>query len=191
MMSRFLRHSAMLVLVVLCGCSPVTRHKVLSTIFDGVPTLPPADEYCQDYANRAVADSRAEIDGKGKAADVAPKQTTHKPYEEKLCDSCHNKSADSGFVTKSKTDLCFVCHINFIKGSFVHGPAAAGDCLACHDPHTATNPFLLKASAGAICAKWQLEARLAVSLHQTTAARGITCVDCHDPHAGNARFFLK
>lgn len=31
----------LLALLPACGCDPLTRHKALSTIFDGVPSLPP------------------------------------------------------------------------------------------------------------------------------------------------------
>ena len=191
-MAGFLRYSAVALLVcLLCGCNPVTRHEVLSTIFDGVPSLPPPEEFCQDYANQAVARLRAEMEGKGKASETAAQGSAHKPYVEKHCDRCHDKTSDSGFVSKTKNELCFVCHTGFLKGAYVHGPAAVGECLACHDPHSSTNRSLLKVSEADICATCHREARQAASLHRQVVTRGMICINCHDPHSGNVRFFLK
>jgi predicted CXXCH cytochrome family protein len=190
-MSCVLKYFAILAIVVFCGCSEATSHKVLSTIFDGVPSLPPPQQYCEEYAAQSVAKLRAELEGKAKDTNEVTLKSSHPPYDEKKCDSCHDKTADSGFVSKTKNELCFVCHTNFLKNPFVHGPAAVGDCLACHDPHTATNPFLLKTSEATICAKCHQEGRQASSLHGTSASRGMVCINCHNPHDGNTRFFLK
>lgn len=190
-MSRALRHMAVLAICALCGCSPIARHQVLTTIFDGVPSMPPAEQICAEYAVEAIAKERDEREGKGKPAASAQQASTHRPYMEKRCDDCHDKTTESGFVVKSKSELCFVCHSDFIKGSFVHGPVAVGDCLACHDPHTSTLPSLLKVRAADVCAVCHKEARQAVSLHEMTVTHGLVCVNCHSPHFGNVRFFLK
>ena len=175
----------------LCGCSELTRHKVITTIFDGVPSMPPADQYCADYANEVLARDRDERSGKGKPAVSAAAASTHPPYAQKLCDNCHDKTTESGFVVKTKNELCFVCHINFIKGKYAHGPVAVGDCLACHDPHTSSLPHLLKVAAADICVTCHREPRQAASLHLQASTHGLICVNCHSPHYGNVRFFLK
>lgn len=186
-----LRHLAVLSICVLCSCSPVTTHQVLSTVFDGVPTMPPAEQICTEYAAELIAKERDGKAGKGEGAAAAQKASTHRPYQEKRCDDCHDKTTESGFVVKSKEELCFHCHSDFIKGSFVHGPVAVGDCLACHDPHTSTLPSLLKVAAANICAVCHREPRQAASLHDTTVSHNMVCVNCHSPHYGNVRFFLK
>jgi predicted CXXCH cytochrome family protein len=190
-MPRPLRYFAVLALWVLCSCSPITRHQVLTTIFDGVPSMPPAEQICREYAVEMMAKERGEKEGAGKSAGAAAQASTHRPYIEKRCDDCHDKTTESGLVVKNKTELCFVCHGDFIKGAFVHGPVAVGDCLACHDPHTSGLPSLLKVAAADICATCHREERQAVSLHSTVASRGLVCVNCHSPHFGNVRFFLK
>jgi predicted CXXCH cytochrome family protein len=177
-------------LFLLGGCSPITRHKVLSTVFDGVPSLPPPQEFCEDYAAKAVASLRNEMEGKNKPVGETT-NSSHPPYDEKKCDSCHNKTTNSGFVVGSKNELCFVCHIGFGKGAYVHGPVAVGDCLACHDPHTAQQPRLLKTRPADICTKCHKEKRQAESLHTLSSTHGLICVNCHNPHAGNVHFFLK
>ena len=179
-------------MISLCGCDPVARHKVLTTIFDGVPNPPPPEQVCADYAEKRMAELRDELSGK-KAADLAQKKkqgSEHMPYVEKRCDDCHDKTKESGLVT-AKKDLCLYCHTGFIKGTYVHGPVATGDCTACHEPHNAEFPFLLKKNAGEVCALCHLEKRTASVMHSKVAAQKLVCTDCHDPHSANAPFFLK
>ncbi|QEM66774.1 cytochrome C [Geobacter sp. FeAm09] len=173
------------------GCSPLTRYKLTSTLFDGVPSMPPAEQYCADYAAQVVAKTRAEAEGKSSAAGDAGKASSHNPYDEKKCDNCHDKTTESGLVVKSKNELCFVCHTGFVKGSFVHGPVAVGDCLVCHEPHNSPNPALLKVRPSEVCAACHHEKRQAASLHEKAASHGLICINCHDPHFGNVLFFLK
>lgn len=172
------------------GCTPVARHEVLTTIFDGVPSLPPADQFCKDYAADAVAKLREEAEGK-KRTEGAGQGSVHRPYEDKECSRCHDQTTASGFVVASKSELCYHCHKNFIKGSWVHGPVAVKDCLFCHDPHSSANPYLLKESAATICNQCHREGRQAASMHKKVAVSGIICTNCHNPHYGNVHFFLK
>jgi len=196
-MPSFPKHSAVLsvcALLLICAlssCSPITRHQVLTTIFDGVPSMPPAEQICTEYAAEVLAKDRDEREGKGKVVATAQQASAHKPYSEKRCDDCHDKTTESGFVAKSKTELCFVCHFDFIKGSYVHGPVAVGDCLACHDPHTSVLPSLLKVRSADICAVCHKEQRQALALHTSAATHALVCVNCHSPHYGNVPYFLK
>ena len=175
-----------------CG-DPVIRHKVLSTIFDGVPSLPPAGEMCDEYYQERVA---AEAEGREMVAanaDAAQnKSSSHKPYKEKKCNDCHskNKNINAGLLAP-KRELCGVCHQGFIKGHNVHGPVAVGDCLACHLPHNSQYPSLLKEDSDKICVTCHQESRLAAAMHDRFAVKIISCGECHDPHAGDARYFLK
>jgi predicted CXXCH cytochrome family protein len=176
----------------LSGCDPIARHKVLSTIFDGVPSLPPPEQVCQEYAEKRIAaEHEAASSKKGADGGKSEKEESrHPPYEAKECDGCHDKSKEGG-LAYPRNELCFVCHTNFIKGSFVHGPVAVGDCLACHLPHTAAATSLLKVKRSEICSTCHREKRVAAGMHETLRQQQIACVDCHNPHYGNAMYFLK
>ena len=171
------------------GCDPVTVHKVTSTIFDGVPSLPPAEQYCADYHEQQLAmEEAAAAAGEGSAALV--QASKHAPYAEKRCDDCHDKSKQSGLI-KPAEKLCFMCHPDILAGANVHGPAAVGDCLECHEPHSAPRPALLKMDKAQLCIFCHKERRVADAMHQRLASKGMFCMDCHDPHAGNGSYFLK
>ncbi len=176
-----------------CGCDQTTRYKVLSTIFDGVPNPPPPEQVCEDYAQERMASLREELISGQQAGskDTAGQGSEHPPYQEKKCNDCHDRKTESGFVTATKRDLCFHCHVDFIQGSFVHGPVAVRDCLACHDPHSSRYPSLLKVEKSELCATCHREKRLAADLHDKAIGHKMQCTDCHDPHDGNARYFLK
>jgi predicted CXXCH cytochrome family protein len=181
----------MCVIILLSGCDPIARHKVLTTIFDGVPSLPPPEQLCEEYAEKRIAEVQSQQQKKLSGASVEKSGgSVHAPYEEKLCDDCHDKNTAEGFVVPKK-QLCFKCHTNFIKGEYVHGPVAVGYCLGCHEPHSANFPKLLKSGNGTVCAVCHREKRLASVLHEKAAAQHLGCVDCHDPHYGNSPFFLK
>jgi len=172
----------------LCGCDPLTVHKVATTVFDGVPSLPPAEQYCKEYHEKKVEEERNEI--KAKDAPAAVSGSIHPPYGEKRCEKCHDKTKDSGLILP-KEQLCFLCHPNIIKGYFVHGPASVGGCLECHDPHSSLNPSLLKVDRKALCGTCHQEKRMAEGMHDKVTAKGMLCMDCHNPHSGAAPFFLR
>ncbi len=180
-------------LCLVCSCDRVTRHEVLSTIFDGVPNPPPPEEMCKEYAAQQVATLRGEKTAKDKemAAKSSPsRHSIHPPYKEKRCNDCHDKTTQSGFVTPLK-DLCLHCHVDFIQGKYEHGPVAVRACLACHDPHSSNNPYLLKKEKSQLCKTCHRERRLAAGMHDKVMSRNMECTDCHNPHFGNARYFLK
>lgn len=169
------------------GCDPLTVHKVTSTVFDGVPSMPSPEQYCKDYHEKATL---AERESERKKQQSETQDSNHPPYTEKRCNDCHNKDAESGFVVE-KDALCAHCHKGYPEGNFLHGPAAVGACLKCHLPHTSKNPSLLIKPKAELCGICHAEARAAKSLHATMATKGVLCTDCHDPHGGNNRFFLR
>jgi len=188
-----------LLLTCLCCClltscgDPVTRHKVLSTIFDGVPSLPSAAEVCDGYTREQV---NAQVEGT-ETVDIRHDgsqntNSSHKPYKDKKCSDCHSndKNVNAGLIVPRR-ELCGVCHQDFVKGHNVHGPVAVGDCLACHLPHNSQYPSLLKEDPDTICTICHQEARLAAAMHERFVVKDIGCEECHDPHAGDARYFLK
>lgn len=179
---------ALCVMSVLWGCDPLTVHKVSSTIFDGVPSLPPADQYCQDYHEKKVAE---QLDAsKKKSTAETSTGSSHPPYKAKKCNNCHDKSKDSGLI-KPKDEICFVCHPKILDKPMMHGPAAVGGCLECHDPHSTNNPSLLKVEKAKVCAVCHKERRMAAEMHDKVVNAGMMCTDCHNPHAGDAKYFLR
>ncbi len=179
-----------LCIVSITGCEPVTRHKAMTLLFDGVPSLPPPEDLCKEYVDKMNAEK--ENSGKQLLAGNADSKlvSSHQPYNEKRCDDCHNKEKQDGLVVPKK-ELCFVCHDDLVNGTFVHGPVAVGDCLVCHLPHSANFPSLLKVDKSQICLTCHREKRLSVNLHDRAAVKNLQCPDCHDPHSGDARYFLK
>lgn len=190
-MKIFIAISVLIPAILMAGCNPITRHKVLSTVFDGVPSLPPPEQVCAEYAEKKIAESKDE-EAKKLIAAGAEQGTgsVHAPYREKKCDDCHDKSKEDGFKQPLK-DLCLMCHVNFIKSTFIHGPVAVGDCLFCHLPHNASQPALLKKPKETICSICHREKRAATGLHASVSSRKIACAECHNPHQGDAPFFLK
>jgi len=174
----------------LWGCDPLTRHKVVSTVFDGVPSMPPADQYCMDFHQQKLAEDKLKAARKESGPDKKDLGSSHPPYKEKRCDKCHDKSQDSGLI-KPKEKLCFVCHPKIIDAYNIHGPASVGSCLECHEPHSSSYPSLLKVEKAKLCALCHQEARLAAAMHDKVVAAGLFCMDCHNPHAGPAKYFLR
>lgn len=185
---------AISVLVSVClttGCDPITRHKVLTTVFDGVPSLPPPEQICAEYAEKKITELKNEESRKSISAGTQQGTgSVHLPYQEKKCDDCHDKSKEDGFKRPLK-ELCLICHTDFIKGSFIHGPVAVGDCLFCHLPHNASQPALLKKTNNSTCSACHRENRVASGLHKSVSSHEILCTDCHNPHEGNTPYFLK
>jgi predicted CXXCH cytochrome family protein len=174
--------------LILSGCDPITRYKVTSTIFDGVPALPPPEQLCEEYAEKKVAKTKAEL--LHKETKTVAAGSAHLPYQDKKCDDCHDKTLKDGLI-RPKNELCYVCHTNFVKGVYVHGPVATADCLTCHEPHTSNFPKLLKIAPEMVCGTCHREKRTSTAMHDKFVSQQLICVDCHDPHFGNAQFLLK
>lgn len=178
----------------LCACDPVTRHQTLSTLFDGVPSLPPTEVICRDELAKVAAAglSGADLKPSLPGTKEVPTLINHTPYAEKRCPDCHGVDKDKqGGLVVPRLELCAVCHPDFLHGTFQHGPAAVGDCLACHQPHSSINPALLVVDKKVLCSRCHREERLAQGMHDRFRDKGIGCIECHDPHAGDDRFFLK
>ena len=184
------------VATLLFGCTdPVSRHRTLTTFFDGVPAMPPVEQLCEEYMGDKYQAYYAELEAKREAGELEDEQGTgivskHKPFAEKNCNGCHNFKG-ANMLLKPKDQLCFMCHTDFIKGSYVHGPVSVGDCLACHLPHDAKYPSLLQQPKSEICAKCHVEERIAINMHKEVISHNMECVDCHDPHSSDVRYFLR
>lgn len=173
----------------LCGCDPVTTHKITTIFFEGVPSMPPAERYCQDYHEKKLAEER-EAAKKKQTAATEQISSDHLPFAEKHCDDCHDKRTETGLI-RPRNEICFVCHPDIINGFFVHGPASVGGCLECHEPHSSAYPSLLKTDKKTLCAGCHQEKRAAEGLHDKAVANGMLCMDCHNPHSGTVPYFLR
>lgn len=173
------------------GCDPVGRHKFLITFFDEVPTLPPADQFCEE-ADEQKASAAVSANKRASAEKPKYESSIHQPYGEKRCNGCHEseKTSISGLL-KPENELCFMCHPKILQHAFAHGPAAEGGCLGCHLPHEAGFPSLLVREPAALCDKCHSEPRNAQEMHDKIKATGVICLDCHDPHSGASKYFLK
>lgn len=171
----------------LVSCDQSSRHRALTTLFDGVPSLPPEEDLCQDYVDQLQTTSDAQS-----TSDEEPAFTgsIHEPYGEKNCAGCH-LTGKSNALKKPPTELCFICHVDFIQGSHLHGPVAVGACLACHLPHQSNYSSLLVKDRNEICSKCHREERLAAGMHESLNSREMPCVECHGVHYGNNQYFLK
>lgn len=191
---RYLLHalSLLVLLAFQTGCDPVGRQRFLTTFFNEVPTFPPVEQYCQEAEEKKERELALLAKKAVAGAPVVYKSSIHQPYEEKRCNGCHQeeKTSISGLL-KPETELCFMCHPGILKSALAHGPAAEGNCLACHLPHEASYPSLLAVDPGKVCDKCHSEQRLAQEMHDRIKATGLLCQDCHDPHSGAARYFLK
>ena len=115
--------------------------------------------------------------------------------KEDLCEFCHQIPAEGGLarLAEEPEPLCFKCHKkDQFKGSFIHGPFAAGACITCHDPHGGNVPGMLRITGQQMCLECHkdMSARFANARfrHKATATG---CIDCHSPHASEQRYMLK
>jgi predicted CXXCH cytochrome family protein len=178
-----------------CGAS--RRHAVLDFFFDGVPPLVDASADSAGVTSAEAAAGEEEKDTK------APTVYEHPPSAEGLCELCHSLEgktfAGNTDLVLPVTELCYQCHDDFEpeplreEGNWLHGPFAAGQCVACHGPHKTAYPTLLKhAPREEICGRCHREEDLRPA---AGAGHGKPdsppCIDCHDPHYGPARYVAR
>jgi predicted CXXCH cytochrome family protein len=111
-----------------------------------------------------------------------------------LCEFCHQVPAEGGptKLLEASEPLCFKCHKrDQFKGSFVHGPFAAGACITCHDPHGGNVPGMLRITGKEMCLECHqdMRARLAKARFRHEAD-STGCLDCHSPHMSDQRYLL-
>ncbi len=170
--------SAFVCAVLLAGCSAVSRHKVLTTLFDGVPPL--------------VEEGAGEAGGKAAAAGSAGARqadgTAHGPFAAKLCSACHEAGATNALVVP-RDQLCFRCHDLRMDRKYVHGPLASGGCLVCHDPHRSRYRYLLVSDSDTFC--FHCHSRESLAGSAAHADLQGQCTDCHDAHMSDQKYLLK
>ena len=164
-------------------CSPSTRYKVLSLVFDGVPapTTVSKTDSLQTVNSKSNNLSR-------KAVSAGPKNFYHPPYQERACDDCHSKSG-SGQI-EPQPQLCYECHDDFSEEySVLHGPVASGNCTSCHNPHMSKNENLLRVKKEQLCLYCH-EAALVFKNENHEDVEPGDCMDCHNVHGSDEKFML-
>ena len=115
--------------------------------------------------------------------------------KEDLCEFCHEIPAGGGLsrLVQGSEQLCLKCHNREqFKGSYVHGPFAAGACVTCHDPHGGNVPGMLRITGPQMC----LECHRDMNPQRFTSAKFMhkptetDCIACHSPHLSEQRFML-
>jgi predicted CXXCH cytochrome family protein len=163
--------------VLFVGCSAESRYRVLTTVFDGVPTpRPTAGPGEPSAASTAGAPSRR------------VGFTEHGPYAAKLCNACHSPAAANELLAP-RDQLCSRCHELTAGKRYVHGPLASGGCLVCHDPHSSRFRYLLVSDSDTFCLDCHDRQSIAkIGAHQGVAQQ---CTACHDAHMSDKEYLLR
>ena len=96
-------------------------------------------------------------------------------------------------LRKKPAELCVTCHEGIaaaLKSKHAHPPAAAGECLTCHVPHTGKLPMGLVSPPEELCVSCHDEKDLQAP-HKGYLVTAKLCITCHDPHGSNNGGMLK
>lgn len=199
-----------LVMALVTGCNPVTRYKVLTFFFTGVPPMG-EEEKPDDEAKPVLAKVE-----KKRSVVVKSTRFTHGPYAANECYQCHEVSGSGGFrgfgkkeeaaasVAKAGAvsgklvapmgELCSGCHDSkspakaHAAGLWVHGPVSTGYCVLCHGPHAGTEPYMLLKKTNALCMECHTEGLV---FNRTAHKDKKDCISCHNAHLGKDSRLLK
>lgn len=172
----------------------MTRYRVLSFFFDGVPPPPGLEEA---PAEGAAGPTVAELEPAAGEAGPPPAATPpkpppirsrHAPYSDQSCSSCHSAQRSYQLLAAG-AELCGKCHapyFEFESSDWAHGPVAVGQCSVCHVGHESEYPALQTAPQPDLCFRCH-DAAAVMGRPYHAAAQTQRCSTCHDPHAsGNA-----
>jgi predicted CXXCH cytochrome family protein len=111
-------------------------------------------------------------------------------------------------VKRSHTvqEACMKCHPGVLAGKHRHGPADAGYCTLCHDPHASPNATQLRKPSWYLCTTCHEEMASGVHVlagfvkgitHPTKDKRDparpgkrLSCASCHEPHSAANRYLF-
>jgi predicted CXXCH cytochrome family protein len=191
------------------GCSKVTRYKIKTFFFTGVPPL--EDEAIDQVKRPHTLETLVRMEKQ------RPKIVlySHTPYAQGLCAKCHQMPGGTSFrivgnkkgaavfrkgggmpgpLRKPKNELCVMCHTFFTPATakkmslWLHAPKTEAGCNVCHDPHQSKFPNQMHQKPSALC----------VSCHprcphlDTYDMREVDdCLTCHNPHVGRNRMMLR
>ena len=176
-----------LVLILCVSCSVKEHHQTLAFFFDGVPDPNLSAQTVEERAveNDSAPDDRAVDEGRN--ASKQQVQSVHSPYQERACDSCHDRSSSS-FLTAPADELCFLCHDSEpFEMAYVHGPVAVAACTACHQPHQSKEPYLLLNPVMDVCMSCHAKADVEQNDNHDMET---VCTECHNPHSGEDPYLM-
>lgn len=209
--------TALVFLLVLYGCSPQSKYKVLSFFFTGVPSPEEVERRKQEALEKEkraklAAEKLAAAPESTPAKPPEPRLHTHTPVSQRRCDGCHLVSVNvqlfrkgdkkgafkkgggsPGILVAPRKALCQRCHQSMsavnanAAGFFLHTPAGNGECDQCHDPHQSEYPGILLEKAEDICFQCHSGKEMATIPGHADQE---TCLNCHNPHLGLNRFLL-
>jgi predicted CXXCH cytochrome family protein len=113
------------------------------------------------------------------------------------CVSCHTQAHRTGMKEKfprylfaQGVDLCWGCHdkTKFL-GKVGHTPVARGECLSCHDVHTADYKALIPLPMTEFCFKCHENSDFVKKVKHPPVAEG-RCMGCHDAHSSEFKKLL-
>jgi predicted CXXCH cytochrome family protein len=180
--------ASLLAAILASGClSTAGRYRVLSFFFDGVPP-PQVAEETPAAVEVTIAD--AELMMPEPEQPPAPQSSRHPPWADRECSKCHDKAGSNRLVARG-AELCWTCHENEnFFSEVVHGPAAAGNCTGCHNPHRSPRPKLLLEAGADLCAQCHDQNTFPeAELHRL--GQGDDCVSCHNPHSAKRAYMLR
>ena len=150
--------------LLLPGCSPITRYRVLSFFFDGVPPPPGLEE---PLPEKVTGPWGIELDPNDPAAKAILARATvtrpsdiekdkpkffHAPFAKQRCRGCH--TSEQSFQIPTASDTCRKCHAPYYdvqRDDWLHGPVALGMCSICHESHSSEHDGLLTEAMPDIC----------------------------------------
>ena len=172
------------IIVCFFGCSIEQSHKSLTFFFDGVDQVNVFNDYLsKDSLSKDAIAKREQLLLKNR-----PDLVVHLPYKEKKCEKCHTPDKH---LRLPLPGLCYQCHKNFNETNrYVHGPVASGNCLKCHNQHTAKYAKLLIRQGQQVCLYCHNSSLIFRSKFHKDI-EDAECTLCHNPHGGNNRYMVK
>jgi len=121
-------------------------------------------------------------------ATIVAKKDVHPPTDS--CDSCHEametphpqKGKTTFKLTQPASELCQACHDDKTTFPVTHGPASAGDCTSCHDPHASDEKPLLRGKSDDLCFGCHVDVKESLGKAHVHSAIDSGCTTCHNPH---------
>jgi predicted CXXCH cytochrome family protein len=107
------------------------------------------------------------------------------------CATCHVPAERDAHQFKAKP--CAACH-QMVKPEekFVHGPVAAGECLACHAPHGSEEPQQVRVFGPELCERCHVDIKSQLAEKRFTHEPvKEDCATCHDPHASPSKHQIR
>lgn len=131
---------------------------------------------------------------------LVEKKMQHQPVTEN-CNKCHTpngkehpqEDVEAFALTQKMPALCFTCHQNKYEEAIVHPPVSDGDCLACHEVHSANENHLTSPALPKLC--YFCHTDLKETVTASAVVHGVmndskSCINCHSPHASAQKKIL-